>query len=295
MLIFQTALSFVAGGLLIATQTIVAERVALRWRGIVLTVPTTMALGFLFIGFTKSVYDIKEVAVFFPAALVVSYAFVCVFAFLSRISRCVSMAGALLGWCVVARIILRFPPSNFITSTFAYAAPAIALAYALVRTLPQVTEIVPVPITKKLLLTRSLIGGSIIACAVILANTLGNIWGSLFSAFPAAFASTFFIYYAAHGKTIIPSVAKSLFFPGIIGYIFYALVAGITFPRWGIWYGTLASYAVTLGFYWLYGVVSVQKKERNIQNRNRPPPVGGCETVFCCLTNLSLSLLKWVR
>lgn len=239
----QIIISFIVGGIVIALQTLIAERVPLRWRGIVLTIPTTMALGFFFIGLTKTEADVTEVALFFPAALVGSYAFVSFFALLSRYNIIISFLGSYLIWAVSAYLTLSYPPHDFYTYTLFFTLPITFLLYYLVTKLPQVTNFTPVPMNAKHILVRSLVSGSIVALVVVLAKTLGNMWGSLFSAFPAAFSATFVIYYFAHGKKIIPAVAKALFYPGIAGFLLYALIAGVAFPRFGIWYGTLAAYS----------------------------------------------------
>jgi hypothetical protein len=87
---------------------------------------------------------------------------------------------------------------------------------------------------------------------VYLAHTLGNVWGGLFSAFPGSFTAILLIFYHVHGEKVISSVSKSLFFPGAIGFCVYAWIAGVTFPLYGIWIGTLLSYLFTFVFYWLY-------------------------------------------
>lgn len=265
MLTLQIIISFIAGGIFICMQTLLAERVPVRWRGLVLTVPTTMALGFFFIGLTKSVYDIPEVATFFPAALMPDYIFVAAFAFLAQYSLALSFVVSYALWALFAYIIVSYPPETFLSSTFLYSLPIIVILYFLIKKLPQVTALVPVPFNVKHVLIRSLIGGTIIASVVILSKTLGNIWGSLFSAFPAAFSATLMIYYVVHGKQIIPSVAKSMFFPGVIGYILYAGVAILAFPRFGIWYGTLACYAVVIPFCYAYSVVMKTIKDRTLR------------------------------
>lgn len=251
----QVIVSFFAGGLLIGLQTLIAERVPLRWRGIVLTVPTTMALGFFFIALTKTPEDIVEVARFVPAALMADYVFVLVFAFLAKYGLGISLVGSYSSWALFAYPIVSYPPQTFTVSTFVYALPIIIVCYLFVRRLPQETAITPVPMNSKHVVIRSLIGGSVVVCVVILSKTLGNVWGGLFSAFPAAFTATLAIYYSVHGRSIIPSVAKALFFPGAVGFILYALVASITFPRVGMWWGTLAAYIVVLTFYWLSEIV----------------------------------------
>lgn len=252
MFILKTIISFVVGGLLISTQSIISERVPLKWRGVILTLPTTSTIAFLFIGLTKQSADVVEVAKFFPASLAVCYIFVLFFALFYKIGLFLQSIFSFLIWSVCAFVIINYPPHSFITSIFIYSIPAIIIAYILIKKLPQKPNLVPIPFSLNLLLLRSLIGGSIVATAVVLAKLLGNIWGGLFSAFPAAFTSTFFIYYFAHGKEIIPSVAKSLFFPGSIGYIIYTLAIAYSFPHYGVWIGSILSYLVVIIFFITY-------------------------------------------
>jgi len=254
MFLIQLITSFLAGGIFIALQTLIGERTPLKWRGPILTIPSTMALGFIFIALTKTTQDAKEASIVIPAALAVDYIFVLIFAYLSKFTLSASFAGGFAAWAISAFALIKFPPENFALS-FAYCVPPILIMYFLIKKLPQETKIEPVPITLKHTLIRALIGGSVITTIVILSNTLGNVWGGLFTVFPAAFTATFLIYYRVHGKKIIPSVAKSFFFPGIPGFIIYAYIAGITFPLIGIWLGTLAAYTATAIFYITYQFV----------------------------------------
>jgi uncharacterized membrane protein (GlpM family) len=247
----QLVTSFLAGGIFIALQTLFGERVPLKWRGAVLTIPSTMALGFIFIALTKTPQDTREASIVIPAAIAVDYIFVLIFAYLSKFNQAISFIGGFASWAVSAFALIKFPPENF-TLSLAYCIPPILIMYFLIRKLPQETKIEPVPMTIQHTLIRSFIGGSIITTIVILSNTFGNVWGGLFTVFPAAYTATFLIYYRTHGKKIIPSIAKSFFFPGIPGFIIYAYIAGITFPIIGIWLGTLAAYAGTAAFYLIY-------------------------------------------
>ena len=256
--IIRLVTSFVVGGLFISLQTLIAERVPIRWRGIILTIPSTSALGFLFIALTKSPADVPPAAIIFPAALGSCYVFVALFAFLSRYNIWISMIGSYAAWAVMAALMLSYPPTSFMSSIFIYCLPLVIVCFALVKKLSQNTILVPVPFNLKHLLVRAFIGGSIMALVVLLAKTMGNSWGGFFSAFPAAFSATFLIYYLVHGKQCIPAVAKTIFFPGVIGFIIYAYVVGQTFPRWGAWYGTLIAYAVVLLFYWLYSKIKLK-------------------------------------
>lgn len=244
MLFLQLIISFFFGGLFIAVQTLIGERVTGFWRSLVITIPSTMALGLFFIGLYKTPNDVADVARVVPAALGPDYIFVMLFALFSRFGLFHALGLGLAGWCLSAFAILTFPPATFESSIFLYGLPVIAICYLVTRRLPQTGDLKPLHITGKTIVLRSLIGGSIMTLIVLLSKTWGNIWGGLFSAFPAGFSSTFIIYYLFQGKQSIPSVATSLFFPGFFGFVIYALVAAVSFPASGIWIGTLMAYFV---------------------------------------------------
>lgn len=69
----QLIVSFLVGGLFIALQTLIAERVSTLWRGVVLTIPSTLALGLFFIGLAKSPQDVVEASQIVPIALGIDY------------------------------------------------------------------------------------------------------------------------------------------------------------------------------------------------------------------------------
>lgn len=255
MLYIQLLISFILGGILIALQTLIAERVSLRWRGVILTVPTTIAISLLFIGIVKTPEDVAHAAISIPASLGASYTFVTIFTLLRNYGLAFSYIAAILVWCIFASLIIIFPPADFISSLMIFCAIPILVGYLIVSRLPQVEELKRFPMNSKHLFFRSLLGGFIVALSVYLSKTLGNTWGGIFSVFPAAFSSTFIIYYYLQGPKIIPSVTKSTFFPGVIGFILYALVSAYAFPLYGVWIGTLIDYVVVLGFFLLWNFI----------------------------------------
>lgn len=251
-LYIQLITSFIVGGLFIAMQTLIGERVPLRWRGVALTAPTTMALSLFFVGLTKSPQDITEMSLIIPAAIAPDYIFILIFAILSRFGLVLSLAISYIVWGILGYTLLQFPPETFAESVFLYAAPVVIITYLIIRKLPQVTNLKTFPMNSKHILIRSLLGGTIILTVVILAKTVGNFWGGLFSMFPTSFLATFIIYYTLQGRHVMPSVAKSLFWPGIPGFIIYLCTAILTFPEYGIWIGTLLSYLATFAFFWAW-------------------------------------------
>lgn len=260
----QLLISFIVGGLFIALQTLIGERTKGMWRSIVLTIPSTSAMGLLFIGLTKTAGDVVSAAVVVPAATVPAYVFVVVFALLSNFGIAMSYILSLFGWLLSAYVLLLFPPQTFLASTFIYSLPILIPLYLFIRRLPQEASLKQFPMNFKHIVLRSLFGGFVVALVVVLAKTLGNVWGGLFSAFPASYTSTLLIYYHLQGSKVIPAVVRSLFFPGIFAFYIYAWVVMVTFPVFGIWLGTLFAYCATMLFYAAYYVML--KRAGQIQN-----------------------------
>ncbi|MEK9159331.1 MAG: hypothetical protein AAB383_01235 [Patescibacteria group bacterium] len=243
----QLILSFLVGGLFIALQTLIAERVSPLWRGVILTIPSTMALGLFFIGLSKSSQDVTEAATIVPITLGIDYLFVAVFSLMVGFGLWTSLFVSLFVWGLTAVLILQFPPNSFLSST-ALGMLLIVLSYLMVRIPTGVQTLKKFPMNARHIIVRALIGGTVVTLALFLSKTLGNVWGGLFSAFPATFSSTFIIYYYLQGKEAIPTVSRALFFPGAIGFIVYAWVASVTFSSFGIWLGTLVSYLAVFIF-----------------------------------------------
>lgn len=258
----QLLLSFFFGGLFIALQTLAGEHVKGFWRNLVLVIPTTFALGMLFIGITKSPADVYHAALIGPAALTPDYLFVAVFALTAVYGLILAFVFSLISWALSAFLLISFPPENYFTSIFVYAIPFLIVFYLFLRKLPQEELTKKHPFNFKHIIGRAIFGGSIISLAVYLAKTMGNEWGGLFASYPASFTSTLLIYYKLHGKNVIPSIAKALFFPGIFGFITYTFVSGMAIPQYDVWIGTLIAYAATFLIYLMY--YFVQKTVRKI-------------------------------
>lgn len=252
MFIIQLITSFLVGGIIIALQTLIGERVSLRWRGIILTIPTTTAIGLLFIGLTKTPQDAVQAALFIPAAEGAAYTFITIFALLSVIGLFTSYVLSLIAWGSFAFLIITFPPSTFVGSLLIFGVLPVIIGYLIVKRLPQVPNLKRFPMNFHHLFFRSLLGGSVVAISVFLSKTLGNIWGGIFSTFPAVFSSTLIIYFYLQGPKVIPSVVKSMFFPGAVGFPIYVLIVMFAFPAYGALIGTLCAYLGYLLFVLLW-------------------------------------------
>jgi uncharacterized membrane protein (GlpM family) len=256
--------SFVVGGLFISLQTLIAERVPLKWRGVILTIPSTLALGLFFIGISSTSGAVTAAASSISAELTSLYIFGIVFAVLSRRGLFFATVGSIVAWFVSALVLIIFPIHSLGT-IFLIGIPGLVISYGVLNMIPHNHEIIPVPFVAKHIFVRALFGGFVIALSVIFAKYFGNIWGGIFSAYPAVFTTTLIIYYLVHGKNIIPGITKSFLFPGVPGYVLYALAVMFTFPRFGIWLGTLFSYAVFAVYIFVYQKI----KEWHVVSRSQ--------------------------
>lgn len=229
-------------------------------RGVILTVPTTISFGLLFLGLSKSARDAADAAIIIPAALGVDYLFPVCFAYMLRWGVWRALLGAYLTWFIGAFVLLYMPPADIAHATVFYFIPLVLFGYWLIRRLKVQEELVPVSFSLKHLLVRSFFGGMVVASIVMLAHIFNNAWGGLFTTFPTAFSATLLIYYYVHGERIIASVARSLFFPGAIGFSLYAIVIHLAASYIGMWWGTALAYIVVVLFYWLYVMIFHGKK-----------------------------------
>jgi uncharacterized membrane protein (GlpM family) len=85
---------------------------------------------------------------------------------------------------------------------------------------------------------RAIIGGGVIALAILMAKVGGPLLGGIFSSFPAMFLSTLVITYLAAGPTFSRSVGKSLLISGLVNVPLYEIMIRILYPTVGIGLGT---------------------------------------------------------
>lgn len=247
----QLISSFIVGGVFIALQTLIGERVSPFFRGVVLTVPSTMAIGLLFIAITKDANQIGEATVMIPITASISYLFFVVFAYFSYWGFFKAFSLSLIVWFIGAFLALKFQPSSFQISALE-GLSIVLISYLATLKLPKNISFKKYPMNFKHISTRSIFSGLVIVVAVLLAKTLNNAWGGTFSTFPAVFSSTITIYYFLQGRQAIASVARTLFFPGAFVIMIYPFLISILYPSWGILWGTIASYTGIIIFLFVW-------------------------------------------
>ena len=249
----QLITSFIIGGGVITLLSFIAERVSSRISGIILGFPTTIALGFFFLGWTLSP---KAVADIVPVTLIplgLSILFAAVYAYVANYLAKIVKSKI---WQIIATFIIS------IGFWFALAIPVVVLeinrlavgvaGYALLiliahLLLQRKNYEKPITLTYTLgqKIGRATFVGFFIFLVVLLGKLLNPFWGGMFAMFPAAFSSLLMILHWYYDpKSLFPTIQKVAL--GSLSLFAYAITTMFVFPTFGFIIGTLFAYAVSL-------------------------------------------------
>lgn len=254
MLLIQAIVSFLIGGTAITFLTLLAERSGEKLAGIIMMFPTTVALGFFFLGIATSA---EQVAAAIPATLVPLGIVVCSSVIYIRAAafyrkriahKQAQILAAFLTSCLIWLIIaLPFALSRFqglklgIAGYFLLA----MLAHYLLNREHSDTTIQRSAFTRRQIMLRACFVGSILALVVILGKTLSPFWGGVVTMFPAVtFSSLMILHYYYEPERLSFFMRRAPV--GSLSLFVYAITAMLLFPRLGVLKGTLGSYTMSL-------------------------------------------------
>ncbi|QQR84037.1 hypothetical protein IPJ72_02475 [Candidatus Peregrinibacteria bacterium] len=251
--LIQLIVSFVVGGTVIALLSFIAEKANKRIAGIILAFPTTVALGFFFLGWTLSSNTVADVV---PATLIplgLSVLFVAVYVriaeYSARIIRSkvwqiiVSFTLSIGLWFVLAIpfVILKI---NHLGIGVAGYLLLICIAHLLLQRKNH-EKAVSLTYSVGQKISRAIFVGFIVFLVVLLGKLSNPFWGGMFAVFPAAFSSVLIILHWYHDpKSLSPTMQKVAI--GSLSLFAYALTTIVVFPRFGFIVGTIFAYAVSL-------------------------------------------------
>lgn len=254
----QLLTSFLAGGAAVTLLTLIAERSKQRTAGIILSLPTNLAVSLFFIGWALSPHAVVEAAPIIPIALGVSMLFTAIYvsvatrAWKNKISAMIcSLIVALIVWFILALPLAYFHFKSVPFSLIGYIALTV-LAHAILTREPERSEEdVRVHYTGLQKLGRALFAGTVIMLIVYLSKTLGPLWGGIFSVFPAANSSALLILHWQRDAKVLKKVCRTMPLGSPI-FLVYTLVAALTFPWFGIIIGTVLAYIASFVALWIY-------------------------------------------
>ena len=242
----QFVLPFVLSALIVIIITVTAERFGTKVGGIIGTLPTTIAVAFIFIAYYNGTnFATKAVAVV-PAELGINILFLLIFALAAFRSLPFALTISLLVWTTLSATLVLIDLQNILISLATYVALMIpAFLFLEMRKKVTSSQRVKAHYTWQKILLRGFFAGSMIALAVLLAN-VGATLSGIFSVFPAIFLSTMTIFVLEHGPAFAGAMAKSMIF-GSLTTVSYATAIYYLYSPYGIIWGTLAAYIIAFG------------------------------------------------
>jgi uncharacterized membrane protein (GlpM family) len=247
LLILHLILAFAVGGAWVSSATLVAERYGSALGGLVGGLPAISIVSFLFIGLNQDPQTASQATVVFPLALSFTMSFLLVYAIASKRGFRVAFLAALLVWTSLSTITAFTNPRNLFLSVgvFLSAASFYLYMFKVKMKLPHIggTQIVySVPQAA----FRAIVGGSIIALAVLLSQLGGPELGGIASSFPAIFSLTLFFSYKTRGMELSRALTKPLLISGGLTAFPYSLLVGFLYPILGVGIGTAVALSCTV-------------------------------------------------
>jgi hypothetical protein len=253
MILFKIAVTI----LIVTGLSIVAERVSPRAAGILSGYPLGTAISLFFIGLEQGAAYAAKSAPYAIAGMAALLSFLyCYYLVSARVRRYAILAAslaALCGFFLVAELLLSLPLPAW---ACVFIATAAILGYgAIFRSIPNARIVKRIRLGPKVLLFRAALAALIIVTIIAAAKIVPASLAGLFSAFPSTVFPLVLILHYTYGPEQAHTVIKNL--PtGLFSLVLYTLTISFTYPAWGIYWGTLAGYAVATVY--LLGVALIQ-------------------------------------
>ncbi len=253
-LLIQLLVSFFVGGSLITLLSLIAEKTNQHISGIIMMFPSTLVLGFFFLGLTTSA---KNVATVIPATLIplgivifssVIYIY-CSIYFVNRVKNkfqqiSYSLFTSIVIWFILASPFAIFKFSNIVVGIIGFIL-IVTVTHFILKNKNYELRLTKPNYSKTQILIRAVFTGSVIATVVFLGKTLNPFWGGIFTMFPAAtFATLIVLNFYYEPKQLFYFIKNAPL--GSVSLFTYAISIMLLFPKLGIWVGTFVSYCISL-------------------------------------------------
>ena len=251
--VLQLVLSFIVGSGVITLLTFLAERVDKKTAGVVITFPTTLALGFFFLGWAVSPEAVANVvpatliplglAILFPAL----YAYISSFCSKHINSKAIQILVTFIlsigVWFAIAVPVVVHEFNDLLIGVLGYLI-LITLSHVLLHR-KEYEKPVTLEYTSLQKIIRSIFVGFIVFLVVLFGKLLSPFWGAIFAMFPAALTSFVIILHWYYGPSSVFGTMQKIA-TGSFSLLVYAIVAMIVFPIIGFVWGTVLAYLGSL-------------------------------------------------
>lgn len=240
------------GALLIVLLGAVSDRMRPYYGALLASIPTTTAVSLFYIAHDQGTAFAAEAANSSLVTQVGNLVFVTLFSALA-LWRAPARAwwipaiavASYFGVVVPYLVMLHGEPPVLAANLTVY---ALVLAGALLarrrlRRVPVQEHAYGRPALKASHLQRAALGGIFVVVASLLADSLGPHWGGIFASFPATFMSLLLVAYPNRSLPYFLEQALGII-PSTVNLAAFILTVHFAYPVWGMWWGTLAAYAV---------------------------------------------------
>ena len=253
--LLQVFSSFLIGGFLITLLSLLAERSSERISGIIMMFPSTIVLGFFFLGWSTSAAQISQIA---PATLIPLGIVILSSVFYTYVALVISKCIYSKFWQIIVTIVISIVIWFILAAPFALRKfnnlyvgitgyfMLVMLAHFIMKRHEYKEVLIRPRYTKYQIFLRGIFMGTIIASVVIMGKILNPFWGGIFAMFPAAtFAAliTFHFYYVPEKLFYFMKKAPL----GSVSLFTYVICSMLFFSRYGLILGTAFSYLICLG------------------------------------------------
>lgn len=244
------------GGGLITGLSLLAEKANEKIAGIIMMFPTTIVLGFFFLGATTSAQRVASIVpatltplgvVVFSSVIYIHMALFFARYFPSKIQQIsATFITSSIVWFVLATPFAYWKFDNLWAGIIGYLLLVIIAHVILNRQMHSKPD-VQLTYNRKQVLFRAVFIGTVIATVVYLGKTLDPFWGGVFTMFPAATFAALMIFHFHYQP-------DQLFFffrrapVGSLSLFIYAIGVMLLFPAIGIVWGTVWAYCASLLF-----------------------------------------------
>jgi uncharacterized membrane protein (GlpM family) len=243
----KLALTFFVGGSWVILSTVIAERAGTKLGGVIAGLPSSSLMAFLFIGWTQSPQAAAQATTLAPLTVGVVALFNVVYALLYQRGFILALVGALGVWFVLALGLLALNVESYALSLAGLVALTLIAYWILEKKLSIPSEgRVQMRYTLGQLTFRGLLGGTIIAFAVLMAKVGGPIVGGVFAVFPNVMLSTMIVNHLNHGRSFSIAVVKSMTISASINVTLYVTAVRYLYPACGLILGTILAFALAL-------------------------------------------------
>jgi len=209
LLIPHLILAFTVGGAWVSFATLIAERYGSALGGLMGGFPAISILSFLFIGLNQGPETASQATIVFPLALSFTMSFLLVYAVLSKNGFRVAFPAGLLVWASLSVLTAILNLRNLFFSVGVFLSVA-SFCFYMLKMKMKLPHVGGAEIAYSLpqVAVRAIVGGGIIALAVLSSQLGGPELGGIASSFPAIFSLTLFFTYRTRGIALSQALAN---------------------------------------------------------------------------------------